>query len=351
MIKQLVIYLLMISLAGWAFAENQITNLDGNQRISAANLKSSHNQANQSVWSDLARMDLVRRANSLIDIELPLQASDAAKALTAEIESLWNSGNHDQALAIFSQLQNEVGGNRMAIGVSWKTPVISGTNNSTILWERDVQVNYQDSVYATSLNVHQPTGNMFIVLLLQDGPYQLLSVNHSSNGGATWAETFYWVSPDILPSMGAAVMGNRCYVAYPFYNSVRLKCFDVIDGHSQEFVDSTSTVTALTIGATDSIKEISLVSNQNATNNRLYCLAISSQGQLIYQWADYTAIVWHAINTGIGNADRGLDATFNEQFGNCYLLISYIDQTDNLNVFGRQNQAGPDQDEAGNLGR
>lgn len=351
MIKQLMIYLLIVGVAGFAMAENQTASIAGRLDNLAVRPGSNHNQSDQPVWSNLAQMDLARRANSLIDVEIPLEASGVANTIAGEIELLWNDGRYDESLARFSQLQTEIGGNRIAIGVSWKTPVISESNNSTILWERDVQVNNQDSVYATSLNVHQPSGNMFIVLLLQDGPFQLLSVNHSANGGATWAETFYWISPDWLPSAGAAVMDNRCYIAYPLYNSVRLKCFDVVDGRAREFADSTATVTAFTIGATDSLKEISLVSNQYAANNRLYCLAITNQGQLIYQWADHDAILWNAISTGVGNADRGLDASFNEQFGNFYLLISYIDQTDRLNVFGRRNQANPDQDEAGNLGR
>lgn len=351
MVKPTVVILLMACITGFAIGENPSSGLTGNSMRGIANIGTSHNQVNQPVWSQLSRMDLNARANSNIDINIGAPLNQTAENLAAEISSLWNSGRHEQALGMFPELQAVIGDTKIAIGISWNDPVKTESGNQAALWERDIQVNYQDSVYGTTLCAHQATGNLFSVILVQDGPFQLFSVNFSTDNGLTWAETYYLISSDIMLSVGSAILGNRCYIAYPFYNSVRLKCFDITDGHRTDFVDSTSTVRICSIGDSETLKEISLISNQNLYNNRLYCNAISTNGRLIYCWADGDAIAWNEIPTGIGNADRGLDACFNEQFGSYYLYISYIDRSDRLNVFGRQNQTGPEQDEAGLLGR
>jgi hypothetical protein len=310
-----------------------------------------HNQVAQPIWQRLAEMDSDIRRNSLIDIDISGDANQNSKLIAAEIQSMWNSGRYDEALGLFYNLQAAVDSDNIAIGISWKTPVKNYTDNQALLWERDISISIQDSVYAATLNVHQPTGNLFSVLLVQEGPFQLYSVNFSTDQGLTWAETYYFISSGLMPSVGSAVMGNRCYVAYPFFNSLRLKCFDVTNGRLLEFNDSTSTVRICNIGADDSLKEICLISNSNQYNNRLYCSAISTRGRLIFCWAGGDATIWNEILTGVGNADRGLDACFNEQFGDYYLYISYIDNFNRMNVFGRQNQTGPEQDEAGMLGR
>lgn len=319
------------------------------QRITGTGAR--HNQIMQPVWQQLAGLDLSARQNSFIDIDINTAINQSGMALADEIESIWNSGRYDEALGMFANLGAIIGNDNIAIGVSWKTPVKSEASNQTLLWEQDIPISIQDSVYAATLNAHQPSGNLFSILLIQDGPFQLYSVNFSSDQGLTWAETFYFISSDLIPSVGSAIMGNRCYVAYPFYNSLRLKCFDVANGHVADFNDSTSTVRICAIAADDSLKEICLISNSNQYNNRLYCSAISNRGRLIFCWADADPIAWNEILTGIGDADRGLDACFNEQFGNYYYYVSYIDRSDRMNVFGRQNQTGPEQDEAGMLGR
>jgi hypothetical protein len=351
MIKQALCLLIVVGLTGFAIGENTGAGNSGGSADNIAIIGSTHNQINQPVWTKLIQMDLNQRFNSNIEVEISSRANEAALNLANEIELMWNSGGYENAIAGFSQLRTLVGNSGIAIGVQWKTPVNTDNDNSAILWERDIRVNNQDSIYGATLNSHLTSGNLFGVLLIQDGPFQMFSINHSADSGHTWAETFYWVSPDIVPSVGSAIMGNRCYIAYPLYNSLRLKCFDVIDGHLREFVDSTATVHICSIGANDTLKEISLVSNLNANDNRLYCTAITNQGQLVYYWADRDAVSWNPVLTGIGNADRGLDVSFNEQFGEYYLLVSYIDRADKLNIFGRRNQIGPDQDEAGNLGR
>lgn len=343
----LLLFCLTLPAIGESPHNNPIVEL--NQRITATGAR--YNQIMQPVWQQLARMDIGARLNSLIDIEINAAANHSGMALADEIESIWNSGRYDEALGMFTNLGAIIGNDNIAIGISWKTPVKSETGNQALLWERDIQINLQDSVYAATLTAHQPSGNLFSTLLIQDGPFQLYSVNFSSDQGLTWAETFYFISSDLMPSIGSAVMGNRYYVAYPYYNSLRLKCFDVTNGHILEFNDSTSTVRVCALEADDSLKEINLISNSNQYNNRLYCSAISTRGRLIFCWAGGDATIWNEVLTGIGNADRGLDACFNEQFGNYYYYVSYIDRSDRMNVFGRQNQTGPEQDEAGMLGR
>jgi hypothetical protein len=351
MSKYLLTLLAVLSLAGLLFAAPGAGKGMPKRAFAAARLGQNRNIEAQPTWQKLAQMDLMQRANARIEIGLNADLPESATSIARNIEELWNSGRSEEAIARFADLQPLMNIDEIGIGIAWRIPVTAKRENSTVLWDSDIQINNQDSVYATALCSHRASGNLFVVLLLQDGNWTSLSVNHSTDEGMSWSETYYWISPDPMVFVGAAVVGNNCYVVFPYQNSARLKCFDVTDGHAGQFPDSSTYATIFTAQSPDSIKEVSLVSNQDALNNRLYCLAITSQGRLRYFWANQEALDWSEVSTGISNADRALDASFNESFTNYYLFISYIDQTDKLSVFGRRNYSIQGRDEAGTFGR
>ena len=296
----------------------------------------SHNGIGLPTWRWLTQMSFDRRANSVIDLSLGSEANQEALMTANQIEMQWNSGQFDNAISALTELSSRIG-NTIGIGISWRMPIKTPPQPQSALWGDDIPICYHDSVYAAKLVADGGSDALMAIMLVQEGEYNLISVNHSAQSGDLWQETYYWISPDPIPTISTAIVMGHCYIVYPYQNTARLKRFDILTGQAEMFADSSLSVTIFTPTAPDSIKEIALVSNQDASNDRLYCLAITRQGGLRYLWSDQEGLSWTDVNTGIANADRGLDVSFNNGFSNYHLIISYIDRSHNVNIFGRRN--------------
>jgi hypothetical protein len=288
----------------------------------------------QPVWKDLETMSISDRANSQIEIELGSGAGRDAKYIALSIENLWNSGQYSAALALFDDLSKLIDPSQIAIGNSWRVPV---PTQETALWGTDVRIGNRESLTLVAFDVHRASGNLFAVLGGPDGDRSKWYVNISTNGGNTWSETYEWFSAagEGLNSMSAAVVGDYCYVGYTALNPQ-------VEGRIRRFSAATGAMdvafgweTIFSVIDPEYVKEINISTNQEVYNNRIYCMAITSTGDLRYFWDTASdGASWSEISTGITNADRGVDATFCGGDSARYFYVSYYDTNDSLCILG-----------------
>ena len=277
----------------------------------------------------LEQMSQAERKNSCISVEFESSDSEAV-LLGREVERLWNGGQYDEALAQLGNLEARVG--HVAIGNSWRKPV---PTIETGLWGRDVRIGNRDSMLGLSFAREPSSGNLFVVLRHGVvGPH--FSVCMSANGGATWHETYTW-SGTAPTSLDAAVLANRLYVVYNSPEDdaqhVRLRRFLCSNGVADTFRGGGTSVVPCTLAVGDTMKEVSLVSNPN--NNRLYIVALVSDGSVMVSVDDANAVSWTVRPTGITSGARsGLDATEDQRSDTANLFFSYYDVSDTLRIYG-----------------
>lgn len=287
----------------------------------------------RTVWTKLARMTPVERANARINIELAANATGEAQAFARTVEANWNGGRYDDALAGFESLARLTDPAEMAIGCSWRTPV---PTMQTHLWGSDVQIGNRDSVRIVSLDVQRATGNLFAALLFDgDGHTSSWTMNFSSDSGQTWSETFLWWAGYPLNSLSASVVATHCYIAFgrgAGQDQAFIYRVKTSDGTQENFNNGSAYVTVFTTTAPDSVKEVALTGNQDFFNNRLFYMAITTAGNLKFFWSDTGAITWTEIATGVTTAGHGLSDCTNEGYDSLFLWASYFDTTNNVRI-------------------
>ena len=288
------------------------------------------------VWKGLERLTQQERLNSDIELVLERNASQEALQMARRIESTWNSGNFEEALALFRSLADLTNIDEVAIGNTWRTPI---PTEQTTTWGTDVRIGNRDQIFVTSLDIHRASGNIFAVLLYQEGTTYYWSVNLSTDGGATWTETYEWFASYELRMISAAVVSDHCYVGYiagSSFTSARLRRFLASNGASDPFPVGGDWITVVDVISPEEIKEIALASNQDYYNNRLYYMILTSTGAVRYFWASTPDCeTWAETATGITDGDRGLDATCNEGYASYFFCISYINVGDSIKVYGK----------------
>lgn len=282
----------------------------------------------------LEQMSPAERANARISVEFDNSDAEAI-ALGREVERLWNGGQFDEALAQLGNLETRIGIGRLAIGNSWRKPV---PTLDTRLWDNDVRIGNRDSLMELAFDQQLSSGRLFVVV--RHGTQSRWYLNMSSDGGASWSEAFNWGGTGVVPSVDAAVLANDVYVVYNSPGEdprqVRLRRFDCVDGTVDSFSTGESWVVACTLDAGDSVKEMSIVSNQYSSDDRLYVTTLVSDGSVAYCWDDTGAVSWTRVATGVtSGALNGLDATWNQGFDSTFLFFSYYDASDSLRIYGR----------------
>lgn len=288
------------------------------------------------VWAVLERMSRSERENSYIDIVLESDAP-AARELADAIAADWNAGRWDKALSDFPRLAELVGTGDIAIGNAWRTPV---PTLDTRLWGNDVRIGNRDSALLVRLDIHRPTGNLAAVVLHQgDGNASFWTMNHSTNGGTSWSETYFWYATYDLRSLSASVLGRHCYIAFgrgPAQNQALLYRCRMSNGIQEGFSNGQNYVTVMTTATGDSIAEVALTSSTDFYDNRLYYLVLTTAGRLRYYWSDSAAVSWDS-NPGlaIDNARGGLDACTNLG-DSSFIFVSYYDRSDTVHITARR---------------
>jgi len=287
------------------------------------------------IWATLQDMPFDERINSEIELVLERNATAQALEKAGEIEKLWNNGQYDQAIQLFSGLGDLTDIDEVSIGTSWRNPLQTIEQPD---WDSDVRIGNRDSIYVNAFDIHNATGNLFAILLLQgDGNSSIWTVNFSTDGGATWSETNSWWATYHINHLSATVVSNHCYVAFSrgtSQNQAFLYRFKASDGQQEDFGNGSSYITVFTTTSPETILEVAITSNQDVTNDRLYYFGLTSEGVIRYCWDDPDALSWYEVFTGVWDADRGLDACFHEG-GGYFLNVSYIGEDNYLNIMGR----------------
>ncbi len=204
-----------------------------------------------------------------------------------------------------------------------KEPVLS-----SIIWDGDIRIGARDSVNAVILDVDYSNGNLFAALKNTEGGNNYWTVYVSSDTGRTWTEkTGGLVGPGII-DIDAAILNDYFYVAYAIGNAALIRRFDTGSG---SWDDTYGTDTVFSSGV--NVKEIALVSEQDASSPaRLYCFAILNNNSLRYFNSKETVTSWGTFDLGVTNADRGLDACYNEGYGNRFAWCSYLGTNDSVYI-------------------
>ncbi|RMI25489.1 MAG: hypothetical protein D6681_01455, partial [Calditrichaeota bacterium] len=290
-------------------------------------------------WQHLARLTPEERQNALIQMEASTDVAPEARAKLAEIEGLWNGGAFDQAveqLRAFQTSQPEID---VAVGISWKTPRPVDLPAGSPTEGADVRIGTRENVQQVALDFDAGTGNLFVALLYFDPATNsdYWTVNISTDGGATWAETYLWASSYDMNDIDATVVGGYFYVAYIgliTQQEARIRRFMVADGS----VDNTYGFHVI-FSAAAAITDVALTANADFFNNRLYHLSILANGTLEYYWTSDAGDPWNHVGSSVTNAAGGLDAHTNEGFTTNYLVVSYR-STDNRVHVGLRSDPG-----------
>ena len=291
---------------------------------------------NNPFYYSLETLTLEERKNAHIDIEFMLPVSKNIEMFASEIENKWNSGHFDEALALLAELDEMEGveGNAL-IGISWRIPIPAPNSD----WGSDVQVSARDSVFVLAMDHHNGNDNIFAMLgFTGDGQGSKYTANISTDGGATWAETYalYGFSY-VMNDLDACCVADHFYVAYTGggpgspSSMAFLKRFKAADGQADTMPNGSSTYN---IFNTTEITDLEISSNQDQTNNRLYFCCIENGGVTHFYWNIPTTVTWTGIAMNITDALQGLDMNWNLNTSTYFLVISYINNANQVQIYG-----------------
>ena len=272
-----------------------------------------------SVWSRLQRLSDADKANATLQLEVGggMGASEAAEI--SRIESLWNLGKYGQAIEVLSSLEG--GGLDVAAGISWKT---AKTVDEAEWVSGDIRIGSREDIEEASLDYDAQTGHLFAVLRRAAGDDPRWAVYFSEDNGQTWYETFIWTGGENI-DLSASVVDQYLYIgyvdsSYPTEARIR-RCF--VSNGAVDGVYFYQTVFNKEVN----IKEISLNTNADDSDNRVYYYAILTDFRLIHYWSDQLGTTWSEMNTGITDAWQGLDSTWNEGYSSLSgngRFVSYV---------------------------
>lgn len=287
-----------------------------------------HSKASlEPVWSRLEELTPAERQNAVIELELPTGASQEALAHARKVEDAWNSGNFEEALQLFRELGELMDIHQVAVGISWKTPIETSHSGD---WFTDVRIGNRENIYNQELDFDGPSGHLFAALLYEEGGQWRWSVNISSDGGATWSETYEWWASYQINDISATAVGIYFWVSYSGgvdqFGARLRRCF-ASDGSIDagygwvEVFDKGS-----------AIEDLDLSANAEAFNNRIYLSSILANGTLALFYDDAGGMSFTEVTTGITNADRGLDSHWNNNFSTFHTWFSWINTADDVHV-------------------
>jgi hypothetical protein len=274
------------------------------------------------ILRNLSGMD---KSNSIIQLEVDKVLSQSMTQSIKNIESKWNNGNIDKAIEELLDFEKQYGANNVAVGISWKV-----AKPMTHLKGADVLVSSIMDVQNYTIDFHEPTGNLFAVLQVVDtSGTNRWTVNISTDGGTSWSETYNWFAGYTINDVNAAIVADYLYIGYIASTG--------LDGRIRRCLASDGTIDG-TFGSPTVVnegivlKEVALVSL--FTGAQVYYVTIADDDSIRFNYANNgTALTWFSFQTGINDADHGLDAHMNENSSdNTYMVISYVNSNGRLHA-------------------
>lgn len=292
---------------------------------------------NNPFYYSLELMTQSDRDNAAIEIMFMEPVSQEIEDFAHNIEQTWNSGAYSQALNMFAQLNamQGVAGNAI-IGITWRTPKPAPVSE----WGNDVMISPRDSVFVLAMDHDLITHNLFAMVgFTGDGMGSKYTGNFSSDGGQTWSETYSLGGfAYVMNDLDACCVANHFYVAYTGGLSSSpntmawLKRFHIATGQPDNMPNGSSTYNIMT---TSEIMDIDISANHEEFNNRLYFYCIDNTGTIHNYWNDPSNVTWNLINTNITDAVQGLDTDWNVGYSNYSSIMSYINNADQVEIYGR----------------
>ncbi len=279
----------------------------------------------------LARLDLASRMNAMIELEPINSTAEAFGAFAAEAVTLWNKGDFDLALAKIEQI--EASGARFAVGISWREPIVSAEPEIY----QDVRVGGANTdAQDAAIDYDRTTGNIFIAVSW--GPDNASpgnwTLNRSTNGGASWAETYAWTAGTDSPLIDMAVVDGFVYVSYvsPLEaNKGRTRRNFATTGTSDTVYNFHDVVDVSPATVTD----ISIGGNADSADNRIYMATIDSSNNLRYFWDVASDGQTFTEASPAVSASRGLDMHWNWNDIDKFLYFSYLGTDGAVHALGR----------------
>ncbi len=317
--RVLTIGAVVIALAGTAFAEMPAD--EGFQGIAVPLERPALRVGTVPVWEWLAGFDAADRANARIELA-------CEGGLAREIEALWNAGDCDAALALFPEL------NPQDVGIAWHTPIPAPETD----WGTDVLVSARDSVEEMELEATQVGNHVFCFLRYEgDGVVNKWSGNISTDGGATWAETYTWGAGYEIPCISTVIVDSHAYIGYPrgiAHNQAFLYRLRTSDGVRVNFPDGSSYFTAGVVSGGDTITELALASNEQTSSDRIYVAYTTNNEQLRVVGFATDDFDTFDFNNEPGDVECGLDIEWNDLPSGHPLIFSYVRSDNRVRVYG-----------------
>ncbi|RKX68438.1 hypothetical protein DRP43_05615 [candidate division TA06 bacterium] len=296
---------------------------------------------NNSFYHSLEILDNEERMNAMIEIMFMTSVSDDIKELAKNIEQKWNVGLFEEALMLLANLNNSEGvkGNA-CVGISWRNPILAPVSR----WGEDVQISARDSVYVLAMDCKISNGNVFALLgFTGDGAGSKYSMNVSTDGGVTWAETYVLGGFTYeMNDLDACVSGDHFWVIYTGGGTTSqnqtmwIKRFKISDGTADTMPNGSSVYGIFT--DTDVLKDVAISSNEDNLHNRVYVHAIINDGTIRKFWGYTDEVNWTEVTMSISDALQGLDATWNTSSPTSkYYIISYINNSDSVKICNGSN--------------
>lgn len=267
-----------------------------------------------------------------IEIEPGSAAGPVRPASAQRIAALWNGGEPRRAIEALRDLEDS--GAELSLGIDGSAAIHPGQfRNGT-----DIRLGTRTGARCAALDFDAQSGHVFSVV--QWGSTTAEShwtVHLSADHGATWSQTYEFVSNVGLVDVDAVVVDDWLYVGYVVGNAAdefRMRRFDVNDGRSDTVYGYHVAMTALH----DSFIEVAVASNADDFDNRIYGLTVTDLDTLRFAWdlaTDGTTFTEESPATS--NASGGLDAAWANHYpsGSPFLFVSYAGTDGHIHVRAR----------------
>jgi hypothetical protein len=271
------------------------------------------------------------RRNAQLQLELSRSAPAAIAALAQQVETAWNAGQYNTALATLQWI--EASGTSVAFGVAWRTPrpVEGGERDFT-----DVRIGApRTGGNLAKLDYDAASGKLFAVVNWTSDGWAL---NQSSDDGQTWSETYLWFfSVGSVPDVDMAVVGSYVYIGYVYSgnaNEARLRRNFVTTG----LPDNAYGYQTVFDASPNTVTDVAVESNQDSFQNRIYYAVRQSNNAVRWAWDVSTDGLTFTEDSPAGTSARGgLDMHWNTGYATWIIFLSYIGTDDHVHVLRRNN--------------
>ena len=169
------------------------------------------------------------------------------------------------------------------------------------------------SAQSVDLDFHRGTGNLFAAVSWADG----WSLNISTDGGASWQETYFYPSAS---EISMRVGGGFAWVSYapsPTPTQLRMRRFYAATGapdntYNYQLVGNIHPAT---------IVDVAMTSNADSGDSGVYVACIGSDDAPYFFWGDLAGTSFDPFHPPRVTAEGGLDITMNPGAGSGFFLF------------------------------